>query len=749
MTKKQLRLDENNYMYRSFFKESGEVILLIDSETSYIIDANKAACKYYGWTLEEISSRKITHIIALSDEEVKAGMQGAVEDKRNCFFSRHRIANGQLRDVEVYSGPIAIYSQQLLYYIVHDITERKLADDELLRKGMQLHTAQKIAHIGSWEFDLGSGKVDASEEARNIYGLDGGQLTIEQIQKVPLPKYRPMLDKALNDLVERNVPYDVRFRIMRQKGGDIRIIHSMAEYYAEKNVVIGMIQDITESKHAKSKLRESKSLLNEVGRIAKVGGWEFDVSTGEYTWTPEVARIYDTETSNPASLEFVLGLYSPGSKELIEKALQNAVEKGESHDLELELFSVLGNHKWVRSIGHPKTNDGKVVKVTGTLQDITERKMAEIKVAEENLWRRILMEQSRDGIVVIDQDGKVFEANPRYAEMLGYSHEEVQSLYMWDWDIHYTREQLLEMLRNADSKGILHETRQRRKDGTLIDVEINANAALFGGRKLSFCVCRDITERKKAEEELLNAKLSAETANKSKDEFLATMSHELRTPLNSIIGFSDILLSGNYGDLNEKQATYIDYILQGGRHLLHLINDILDLSKVEAGKMDLDYELFYVADVIEEIGVLISPLAIKKGIHLASRVDPQVGVVDADKTKFKQILYNLASNAIKFTPEKGHVTIEAKLSVNLLQISVTDTGMGIAQGDMEKLFQPFKQLNPYLTREHEGTGLGLALVKSFIEMHGGKIRVESKPGEGSIFTFVIPLEQNNQEESNK
>jgi PAS domain S-box-containing protein len=739
MTKKQLRLDENNHMYRSFFKESGEVILLIDPETSYIIDANKAACKYYGWTPEEISSWKITHISALSDEEVKAGIQGAVEDKRNCFFSRHRLANGQLQDVEVYSGPIAIYSQQLLYYIVHDITERKLADDELRRKEIQLHTAQKIAHIGSWEFDLGSGKVDVSEEARNIYGLDGGQLTIEQIQKVPLPKYRPMLDKALNDLVERKVPYDVRFRIMRQKGGDIRIIHSMAEYYAEKNVVIGMIQDITESKHAKSKLRESKSLLNEVGRIAKVGGWEFDISTGEYTWTPEVARIYETETSDPASLEFVLDLYSSGSKELIEKALNNAVEKGESYDLELEVFSAQGNPKWVRSIGHPKTNDGKVVKVTGTLQDITERKIAEIKVAEENLWRRILMEQSRDGIVVIDQDGKVFEANPRYAEMLGYSHDEMQSLCMWDWDIHYTREQLLEMLRNADSKGILHETRQRRKDGTLIDVEINANAALFGERKLSFCVCRDITERKQAEEELLNAKLAAETANKSKDEFLATMSHELRTPLNSIIGFSDILLNENYGDLNEKQATYIAYILQGGNHLLHLINDILDLSKVEAGKMELEYEKFYVSESIDEIVALTSPLAMKKDIHLNVKVDSQLGVINADKIKFKQILFNLTSNAIKFTQEKGHVAIEAQRSGNFIQIAVADTGIGIAQGDMDKLFQPFKQLNPYLTREHEGTGLGLTLVKKFVEMHGGRIRVESKVGEGSIFTLAIPF----------
>lgn len=608
----------NDDLYRSFFKENNAVILLVNPENSDIVDANTAACKYYGWTLEEITSKKIDHLNALSTEEVKAETQIAADDKRNYFFFKHRLANGEIRDVEVYSGLILLNSQSLLYCRVHDITERKLAEDELRRKEMQLRTAQKVGHVGSWEIDLNSGKVDVSEEARRIYGLEGKKLTIEIIQKVPLPEYRPVLDKALSDLVEGNLPYDVQFKITRQNDGNIRVVHSVAEYYAERNVFIG------------------------------------------------------------------------------------------------------------------------------TIQDITERKKSEEALAKEASWRSILMEQSRDGIVIIDQDGKVFEANPRYAEMLGYSHEEMQTLHMWDWDIHYTREQLLEMLRLADNKGILHETSQRRKDGTLIDVEINANAARFGERKLSFCVCRDITERKRAEEELLNTKLAAEAASQSKGEFLATMSHELRTPLNSIIGFSDVLLEGMFGSLNEKQTAYINNISKGGKHLLNLINDILDLSKVEAGKMELDYERFYVSLAIDEIKTIISPLAIKKNICLDVKVEPQLGMIGADKTKLKQILYNLTSNAIKFTPEKGYVTIEARRSGNFVQVSVMDTGIGISKNDMDKLFQPFKQLNRYITREYEGTGLGLALVKKFVEMHGGKIRVESKVGEGSIFTFVLPLDPKDQ-----
>ncbi len=615
MKKEQRLLSVNEDMYRSFFKESSAVVFLADPESSYIVDANMAACKYYGWTLEEITCRRISHINALPDDVAEYGEQRASDPERSYSIFKHRLANGEIRDVEVYSGPLELHSQILLYYIVHDITERKLAEEELQRKEMQLRTAQKVGHVGSWEIDFNSGKVDASEEARNIYGLEGEQLTIEKIQQIVLPQYRPLLDRALSELVEKNSPYDVQFGIIRQRCGNIRFIHSLAEYHTERNVVTGMIRDITEHKRSEDAL------------------------------------------------------------------------------------------------------------------------------AEEAAWRRILMEQSRDGIVIIDQDGKVFEANPRYAEMLGYSHEEMQALHMWDWDIQYTREQLLEMLQLADSKGILHETRQRRKNGTLIDVEINANAARFGPKKLSFCVCRDITERKRAEEELLSAKLAAEAANRIKDEFLATMSHELRTPLNSIIGFSEIMLGGMFGSLNEKQTSYMNYVLMSGKHLLNLINDILDLSKVEAGKMELDCEQFYLSDAIAEIKTLISPLSIKKNIHLDVRIDSQLGMIDADKTKFKQILYNLISNAIKFTGEKGYVTIEAQRSGDLVRVSINDTGIGIARNDMDKLFQPFKQLNPCLNREYEGTGLGLALVKKFVEMHGGKILVESKVGEGSTFTFFIPLEQ--------
>ncbi|MCD4843183.1 MAG: PAS domain S-box protein [Methanosarcinales archaeon] len=228
-------------------------------------------------------------------------------------------------------------------------------------------------------------------------------------------------------------------------------------------------------------------------------------------------------------------------------------------------------------------------------------------------------------------------------------------------------------------------------------------------------------------------------ANKTKSEFLANMSHELRTPLNSIIGFSHILHDETVGPLNEKQSRYVGNVLVSGNHLLKLINGILDLTKVEAGKMELTSEDFNVCAVIEESVMLLSSVALKKNIILNTAVDEELTTINADMGKFRQILYNLMSNAIKFTPNGGSVTVEGRYNRDMVQIAVIDTGIGISKEDQDKLFNPFVQLDSSLSRVYEGTGLGLVLVKRFVEMHGGKIWIKSEPGRCSKFIFTIPI----------
>ena len=234
----------------------------------------------------------------------------------------------------------------------------------------------------------------------------------------------------------------------------------------------------------------------------------------------------------------------------------------------------------------------------------------------------------------------------------------------------------------------------------------------------------------------LNQQLA--TANRHKSEFLANMSHELRTPLNSVIGFSEVLRERIFGDLNDKQAEYVQDIHSSGRHLLDLINDILDLSKIEAGRMELDQSAFDLGESLRSALTLVRERASRHGIALAMEGADDIGEIVADERKVRQVVLNLLSNAVKFTPDGGRVTLALKRGDSVVEIAVRDTGVGIAPEDHAAVFEEFRQVGTDSARKHEGTGLGLALAKRFVELHGGAIHVESLPGKGSTFSFTLP-----------
>jgi signal transduction histidine kinase len=229
-----------------------------------------------------------------------------------------------------------------------------------------------------------------------------------------------------------------------------------------------------------------------------------------------------------------------------------------------------------------------------------------------------------------------------------------------------------------------------------------------------------------------------EVASQHKSEFLANMSHELRTPLNAIIGFSEVLSERMFGELNEKQDEYLKDIHASGQHLLSLINDILDLSKIEAGRMELAVTDFDLPTTIDNALTLVRERAGRRGIGLHMAVDERLGQIRADERKIRQVLLNLLSNAIKFTPEGGRIDVRAIPTDGLVEVSVSDTGVGIAPEDQEAVFEEFRQVGTS-EKKVEGTGLGLALSRKFIELHGGKLWVKSQVGEGSTFTFTLPV----------
>ena len=372
------------------------------------------------------------------------------------------------------------------------------------------------------------------------------------------------------------------------------------------------------------------------------------------------------------------------------------------------------------------------------VRDVTERKEIE-RLEQENKERMsLILDNINCGVIVVDaRTHEIVDINPTALDIVDRKKEDVIGKECHNFIC--PAERGMCPISDLEQEIDRSEGEVVRSDGLKVPVLKSVEIVELGGRELFIESFVDITMIKDAEEELLAAKVHAETANRTKSEFLANMSHELRTPLNSVIGFSDILLDGGFGELNEKQNRFMSNIASSGKHLLNLINDILDISKIESGKMELFYEVFDFADLMSDIQLMMRPIAAKKDIVLDVEMERKSIYLKADRSKLKQIIYNIISNATKFTPENGNICVIVSINNDMLNVSVKDTGIGISKDNQKQLFKPFVQLDSSSDRRYDGTGLGLALVKNLIELHGGNIWVESEPGEGSAFTFTIPL----------
>ena len=399
-----------------------------------------------------------------------------------------------------------------------------------------------------------------------------------------------------------------------------------------------------------------------------------------------------------------------------------------------------------------------------------ERKKLDRRLRDQHFYTRSLIESNVDALMTTDPRGIITDVNKQTELLTGRTRDELIGAPLKD---HFTDPARAEaginqVLRSA--KVTDYELTARARDGRQTVVSLNATTFHDRDRTCQgvFASARDMTELKRYELALRQKNAELEEASRMKSEFLANMSHELRTPLNAIIGFSEVLGDGLIGDLTDKQRGFIGDIFSSGKHLLSLINDILDLSKVEAGKMTLDVESVQINSMFANSLSIIREKAAARRIQLTSDAPKELGSIRADGRKVKQIVYNLLSNAVTFTPDRGTVTLKASrvaradvgiasqgwpactfaLAENqfegFLQISVTDSGIGIAPEELASLFKPFSQIDGSLSRRFEGTGLGLVMVKLLAELHGGTVAVESSAGEGSRFTVWLPLRESDE-----
>jgi len=403
-----------------------------------------------------------------------------------------------------------------------------------------------------------------------------------------------------------------------------------------------------------------------------------------------------------------------------------------SMGVDLELYGLRSNGEEFPveiSLSPLHTEEGTLV--MSAVRDVSDRQKAQKKF-------RDLLESAPDAMVIVDRTGRIVLVNSQTERLFGYSRNELlgEPVEVLVPERHRGRH-------GAHRDTFFHQPRVRsmgaglelyglRSDGVEFPVEISLSPIETEDGVLVSSTIRDATERKRSET-VLNE------ANRMKSEFLATMSHELRTPLNGIIGFSEFLVDEKPGPLNARQREYLNDVLNSGRHLLQLINDVLDLSKVEVGKMELFPEKFSLPDVIHEVSAVVSPLAQRKSIVVRCEIAPDVSTVVLDQQKFRQILYNLLSNAVKFTDDGGHVEVLAsRVEAQGLSLAVADSGIGIRADDIGRLFVEFQQLDSSAARRYPGTGLGLALTKKLVELQNGSISVMSEPGKGSRFTVTLP-----------
>lgn len=522
------------------------------------------------------------------------------------------------------------------------------------------------------------------------------------------------------------------------------------------DAVLAVGVDVSERQLHEQQLRQSEARLKEAQRIARVGSWELDLRDNHLSWTDEIFHLFALDPTNfKPSYEAFLDAIHPEDRDMVNQAYQQSLKDRTPYVITHRLLMPDGQVKWVEERCKTEfSEEGAPLVSQGTVQDITERyeleqqlrglneqlehRVAERSVAlvQQNQRNEAILRTTPDGFISTDVSGRILHANPAFCAMLGFRESELCEKNIMDIGWFTSNEQFKTSTQRILTHGHHRfETCLSGKVGQEIAVEVSVSLVEIEGEKVFYAFTRDITQRKESETALVQACQEAERANTAKSEFLSRMSHELRTPLNAILGFGQLLQADSMLTLDQQEN--VQEIVEAGSHLLRLVNEVLDLSRVESGHFDIELKSVDPKLLIESCISQIKPLANKKRVSIRMQT-MQGGTVLADEMRLKQVLINMLSNAIKYNHDGGAIYIGFEQKASQLRINVMDSGIGIPAHLQQRLFQPFERMaNAY--QAVEGTGIGLALAKQLMEVMGGHIGFEALPEGGSCFWLELPL----------
>lgn len=674
-SEKELR--ESEARTRSVFEQANDGIYIISSENRYL-DANARGLELLGYTRDELLRMGVADVLAPGEVA-----RLSTEPPKMMSGTPHLAEWEHVRkDGSIFPGEVSARRLDDHSYlaILRDLTERRRTEEALKTSRRLLAETERMGKVGGWEFDVDTGKQNWTEEVYTIHEVDFTfDPTVEKGVNFYAPESRPIIERAVQRAIEHGEPFDMELEIITGKGNR-RSIHTIGKADPGRRRVYGFFQDITERKRVEQSLAQKATQLASLNELGT-----------------SLSSTLDLHARAHAALAGILAAASP---DLVLLFLR-----------EDDGLRLLDAASWA-GLGHAETPDHQVGHCLCGLGAKEGRPLYSLDIHTD--FRCTWDECKKAGI-------KSFavlplKSNDEVIGVLGLASATERDFQKQSAFLETMAAQVATGIQNA----LLHQ-------------ELKAHAADLERR---------VEERsallREANEDLALAVEHAQAADRAKSAFLSAMSHELRTPLNSVIGFTGVLLGGLAGAIKPEQREPLTIVQRNGRHLLDLINDVLDLSKIEANEMRLSPGPFDLAQVAREALDSIAPAASAKGLALARDLALEQLAIPGDRRRTAQILLNLLSNAVKFT-EAGTVTLSLSAGNGKALIAVRDTGPGIAGGDLPRLFREFEQLDVGLGRRNEGTGLGLALSRRLARLMDGDIVVASRPGQGSTFSLFLPL----------